>query len=44
MTKQEEFPALVENGEQKVYPEKSIEDVHRIYVPIVLGGANSHYI
>ena len=39
MTKQEEFLALVENGEQRVYPEKSIDEVHRIYVPIVLGGA-----
>jgi len=39
MTKQEEFLALVENGEQKVYPEKSIDEAHRIYVPIVLGSA-----
>ncbi len=39
MTKQEEFLALVENGEQKVYPEKSIDEAHRIYVPMVLGGA-----
>ncbi len=38
MTKQEEFLALVENGEQKVYPEKSIDEVHRIYLPICLGG------
>ncbi len=39
MTKQEEFLALVENGEQRVYLEKSIEEAHRIYVPLVLGGA-----
>jgi hypothetical protein len=39
MTKQEEFLTLVENGEQKVYPEKSIDEAHRIYVPMVLGGA-----
>ncbi len=39
MTKQEEFLALAENGEQRVYPEKSIDDAHRIYVPIVIGGA-----
>ncbi len=38
MTEQEDFLALVENGEQRVYPEKSIDDVRRIYIPIVLGG------
>jgi len=38
MTKQEEFLALVENGEQRVYPEQSIDDANRIYVPLVLGG------
>ena len=39
MTKQEDFLALVENGEQRVYPEKSIDKANRIYVPMVLGGA-----
>ncbi|MGY5879355.1 MAG: hypothetical protein RTV31_03845 [Candidatus Thorarchaeota archaeon] len=39
MTEQEDFLTLVENGVERVYPEKSIEDSHRIYVPIILGSA-----
>ncbi len=39
MTKQEDFLTLVADGVQRAYPEKSFEEVHRIYVPIILGGA-----
>ena len=38
MTEQKNFLSLVENGEKRVYPEKSIDEVRRIYLPIVLGG------
>ncbi|MGY5859354.1 MAG: hypothetical protein RTU63_08285 [Candidatus Thorarchaeota archaeon] len=38
MTKQEDFLTLVEDGVQRVYPEKSAEEVNRIYVPMILGG------
>lgn len=37
MTNQEDFLTLVEDGVQRVYPEKSFEEVRRIFVPMYLG-------